>query len=112
MSGSRTLKLSDLRPCDGCGGKIAPLFYVVRTEMAVVNTVDANQVLGLRQIFQGSLGLAEAMAPAEPVKLGGPELTTELFFCQECYLEKPLAHAAERRSEQLARTEAMPREGA
>lgn len=83
------MKLSNLRPCDNCGGKIAPLFYVVRTSIAVINPDAANETLGLTQMFRGSLSLAEAFSSKpDAVKIGGDEnkeLMSEIFLCQNCY---------------------------
>lgn len=77
------MKLSDLRPCDGCGGSVAPVFYVLRVSTAVVSPDAAHQVLGLRQMFGGSLALAEVFAPAEPVVQVDGE--TEIRLCVQCY---------------------------
>jgi hypothetical protein len=88
------MKLSELKPCAVCEGKIAPLWYVVRFSMAMISPRAANGVMGLAQIFGGNLALAEVMAP-EPdcVKVMGdeePELMTEINICQSCVLEKSL----------------------
>lgn len=83
------MKLSELRPCDNCGGKIAPQFYVIRITQAFV-TPSANQTLGLATMFHGNLGLAEVFSPdPDPVKVLGdeePSLMTELIVCPDCYL--------------------------
>lgn len=90
------MKLSDLRPCDNCGGPIGQMFYVMRYSIALINPDAGNQVLGLAQMFRGSLALAEAMAPRPDcvkVAMDDPEfkeLTTELFICNDCFLMKPL----------------------
>lgn len=100
------MKLSEIRPCDSCGGKIAPVFYVIRMSPAVVNSSAVNQILGLNQYFGGNaLDLAEAMSPEpEVVKIAMDEkehkqLTVELRICQDCYI-KPisLAQLAEKRA--------------
>ena len=82
------MKLSQLRPCDKCGGKITPMFYVVRVSLAVVKADAANATLGLAQMFRGNLGLAEAFSPQpDAIMVVGdeePELRTELFLCQNC----------------------------
>lgn len=83
------MKLSEIRPCDACGGPIAPLFNLVRTTPALFNQRKTNEVLGLNQFFGGkALGLAEVMAPSpDVVTLAGdthPELITELFICNAC----------------------------
>lgn len=97
------MKLSDLRPCDNCGGPIGQIFYQVRTSIVMVKAQAANQMLGLTQMMGGSLALAEAMGP-EPdcVTVGGdhdPELFTHLLMCQDCFM-KPvrLAEVVEHRA--------------
>lgn len=77
------MKLSDLRPCDGCGGSVAPVFYILRVSLAAINTTAANQTLGLRQMFGGNMALAEAFSPSEPVMQ--VEGDTEIRLCIQCY---------------------------
>ncbi len=88
------MRLSELRPCDLCGGAIAPIFYLVDVQVAVVDAQATNTTLGLRQALGGSMVLADAMGPGGEVRLGGPELTTRLFVCQGCHLSVGLARAA------------------
>ena len=98
------MKLSEVRPCDCCGGKIAPQFYLVRGSLAIFSPQAANATLGLTQMFGGALALAEAMSPdSEVVKVAGEfnkELWSEFLLCQECYM-KPvnLAMLGEKRAE-------------
>ena len=84
------MKLSELKPCAQCGGKITPIWYVIRVSQAMIKPGAGNQVLGLMQILGGSLALAETMAPeADCVLVMGdqePSLMTELHICQECFL--------------------------
>jgi hypothetical protein len=104
------MKLSKIRSCDNCGGKITPSFYLVRYSIAVFNQAAINEVLGMTQYFQGALGLAEAMAPrADVVTVAMDEskhsaLMVELFICANCYAERIcLAEIAERLAAQQAR---------
>lgn len=94
------MKLSELRPCDECGKQIAPIFYIVRASIAVIDAKATNQTLGLMQYFGGGsagLALAEVMGgSSDVVKIGGDEderLWTEIFLCQKCHL-KPINLAA------------------
>lgn len=90
------MKLSEIRPCDACGGPIAPVFNIVRCSSAIFNADAVNSTLGLNQIFGGhALKLAEAMGSCadKAVLVAGdsnPELTTELLLCQECFSFKEL----------------------
>jgi hypothetical protein len=86
-----SVKLSELRPCDKCGGKIAPIFYVVRFSIAVFDQRKMNTNLGLTQMFQGSVRLAEVFSPDPEVGVVAMDsqatklLMTELFICNDCY---------------------------
>lgn len=105
------MKLSELRPCDNCGGSFKGGFFeVVRTTLAFVKPSAAQQVLGLTQIFGGALRLAEAMAPESDAVVIAMDndklLMTEIFVCQECFM-KPLNYAAlaEKVSDRLSKDE-------
>jgi hypothetical protein len=87
------MRLSDLRPCDNCGGKIYPMFYVVRSSIVILNADQANKTLGLARFFGGGapgLAMAEVMGPeADNVRIGGDvhkELWTEIYLCQDCHM--------------------------
>ncbi|SRR5258708_3762143 len=101
------MKLSELRPCDNCGGIVAPQFYIVRSSLAIINPQSANATLGLTQMFGGHLALAEVMSPdADAVKIAGEfnkELWIELRLCRDCYMSDiNLAEVAERNSDREA----------
>lgn len=89
------MKLSELRPCDNCGGPVGTTFNILRHSIVAVNAEKANRVLGMAQFFQGHLGLAEVMGPEDnPVIIAGefnPVLWTDLFICQDCYYQKHLS---------------------
>jgi|ERR1051325_4054951 hypothetical protein len=101
------IKVSELRPCDACGGPIAPMFYVLRISLALINPEAVNEFVGMHRFFQGraSAALVENFAPrsVDAVTVAGdqaPELMTELWLCQDCYLMKPidLAQLSEQRA--------------
>jgi len=79
--GTGHMKLSDLKPCSICGGKIAPLFYRVTVEQIMIDPKATNQVLAMNTMFGGALGLAEVFAPAD-VTLKLQENTT--ILCGDC----------------------------
>lgn len=85
------MKLSEIRPCDSCNGKIAPIFYVIEVKRAFFSERNVNSVLGTNQIFGGrSLALAEAMASGadEAIIVSEEEsLNDILFICQDCFLK-------------------------
>jgi len=90
------IKLSELRACDSCGGKLAPFFQHIQIRHAIFNSRNVNAVLGTMQIWSQSsmqaLKVAEALAPGadDAVEvLDESETTTELFLCNECLL-KPI----------------------
>lgn len=85
------MEATELRPCDWCGGAIAPIFYVVRSSIAVFKENETNQFLGLTQMLGGSVKLAAAMGPADVVTVGKDEhaeLETTAFVCHACALSK------------------------
>ena len=59
------MKLQELRPCDECGGPVAPIFYRITIEMAAVDARAAQELVGLfTQMFGGgpaAMGLAGVM---------------------------------------------------
>ena len=87
------MKLSRLRACDSCSGPIVrpgrPQLHRIVVDDGFVLGTAANQVLGMTQVFQGSLALAEAMVPdPEVVKFlseADVGALTELLFCADCY---------------------------
>lgn len=89
---NKTMKLSELRPCDYCGGpltgkdKRCPVFHVIDRRLATIDPVEANQVLGMTQYFQGALGLAEIMGPADPVKVS--YVTETALVCNDCAIAR------------------------
>jgi hypothetical protein len=97
------MKLSELTPCAKCGGKLVPIWYVVRISMAMLARKATSSVLGLSQMFSAgnplsgqALAIAEVMAPGadEAVIIAGDKdksLMTEFNLCQQCYLEGHLA---------------------
>ncbi len=103
------MKLSQIRPCDNCGGAFkGGVFNVVRTSLAFVSPNAAKQVLGLNQYFGGALGLAESMAPEpDAVKIAMDEdrtLMTEILICQECFTsELNYAILAEKVNDRLSK---------
>lgn len=90
------MKVSELRPCDSCGGPIAPMFYVLRACLALIKPDAVNQFLGMHRFFDGkaSAALVENFAPAslDAVIVVGdqkPELMTEIHLCVAC-TDQPL----------------------
>jgi len=89
------MKLSDIRPCDNCGGKLVPIFYFSKISLAVFSPKAVNEVMGMTQFFGGGsagLRLAEMMGASaeEAIKIVGEEehtLWTDIYLCQECIVE-------------------------
>jgi hypothetical protein len=87
------LKLSETRPCDVCGGPIAPQFYILESKFALFGK-GTNSVLGMIKMMSWgltpkALAIAEAMAPDADravVVSEDDRLNTEVFICQKCYL--------------------------
>lgn len=104
------MKLSELRPCDHCGGPLPPIWYIVRASQAMLDKTATNATLGLAQMFGGSLTLAEAMGsrPEEAVLVMGdkiPGLWIEIFLCQNCALGTNDKHGDYNLGELLSKVE-------
>ena len=115
------IKLSELRPCDFCGGPVGSTFHVIEVKHAFLGQ-GAREVVGMMHMGF-PLGLAETMSARgdEAVIVAeAPELVTRLFVCTQrrdkqgnfldsigCYL-KPLDIAAA--VEKLNRREEEPQE--
>lgn len=90
----RTMKLSELKPCTYCGGPLtgenrsAPIFHVVEIRHAMIDANAVNEVLGMTRYFQGALGLAEVMAPREPIKVS--KIISTTMICNDCLHKLPL----------------------
>lgn len=101
------MKVSELRPCDHCGGPIAPAFYVVRFSQALIRAQAVNEFMGMHQFFGGRAGpaLVENFAPASSDAAlvfmdKDKQFQTELFLCQDCFTgDINLAMLMERRGQ-------------
>lgn len=87
------MRFTDLHPCDNCGGKLLPSFYVIRFSQALINEHAINQTLAMHQFFEGkSLALAELFSPSDEyyVVLGEQDrsLWQEIWLCQDCFCFK------------------------
>ncbi len=85
------MKLSELKPCDHCGGPLPPSWWIVRVSQAMLDREATQETLGLMQMLGGSLAIAEAMGARseEAVLVMGDKVTglwTEIFLCQDCAL--------------------------
>lgn len=82
-----------IRPCDECGGKIGPDFYVVKVAQGLVDYAAVNRHLGLAQMLQ-SAALAEVLGPDEALEriVAGEDANgwPERVLCQRCFVEQDL----------------------
>lgn len=90
-------KLSEIKPCAVCKGKIVPTWYVLRISQAMLRPSAVNSTMGIAQMFggidrPGALAIAEVMSPDPDciMVLGDlkPELMLEIYVCQNCALMK------------------------
>lgn len=83
------MKLSELKPCACCGGKLPPIWWILKGSLCAVDRQAANETLGLAQMFQGNLALAEVMGaqPDNAVVVQGdkqPDAWSTIFLCMDC----------------------------
>lgn len=93
------MKLADLRPCDGCGGSINPVFYRVEIEQHVIDQARAQQHVGMVQFFGGNAGLAGVFT--DDARATTPAQRATLLLCTECFSlpSAAMAIAWQKRSE-------------
>jgi hypothetical protein len=85
------MKVEELRPCDGCGKSINPVFFRVRVEQHVIDQRAVQQHVGLATMFGGSGALANVFDSY------GNDATKEMasktvLLCSSCFCDcSPLA---------------------
>lgn len=103
------MKISDLKPCAGCGGPLIKpphaTWYVITCTQAMINAAAARQINGLSMIWGQPvakvLRIAESFAPDgdDGVLIFGekePKLLDKIHVCFDCFIDKPLAIILER----------------
>lgn len=91
------IEVKELRPCDFCGGPIAPCFRVVESKFAVI-AQGARQVLGLN-VMGLPPEVALVMGPSDGAEVL-EENITKLFCCNHCWGKSlPIAEKIELRNE-------------
>lgn len=81
------MKLSELRPCDGCKGAIAPMFFVVKATQVCIDPRAVDTTMGLSRMFGGALGLAEVMT-SHPDATKEIAVLPEVFLCTSCFIDQ------------------------
>jgi hypothetical protein len=116
------MKLSELRPCDVCGGGLLQkpggprmaTFYVLRISQAMPMPA-ADRVVAMSRLLGDSLQLGEVMADVDAddaIRVFGDKdrrLMSELLVCFDC-MPTPVLGAMERRADAGPAT-APPAEG-
>lgn len=80
-------KLSDLRPCDRCGGPVNPTFYVVDVATMVVNQTRVREHVGLATLLGGGSRASEialAMGTGESDDCIGILSKATVVLCVAC----------------------------
>lgn len=86
------ISIDDIRPCDNCGGPIAPIFIVLDVRSAAFDADNLNSVLGTAQIL-GGINKPGAMEIAKVMSSGGdavakiidePQNTARIYLCIQC----------------------------
>lgn len=88
------MKLTEIRPCDHCGGPISPMFHVLSCDVGGVNPKKTARAIAAAELC-GSFRLAEAIGMTEdPIVLASDDPATaplahRLFLCNDCFA-KPI----------------------
>lgn len=76
------ITMEDLRPCDFCGGKIAPIFRILDIKHAVIGQ-------GTRELIgYAAMGFPPGIADAfrsSPIAEVCEDGVTRLFVCNDCW---------------------------
>lgn len=83
----KMLKTHELRPCENCGGAIAPVFYrmTISFRQLGIDYQAANAVLGTAQVFGGNLAMGRIMSPDQDATFElGYKIDKDYFLCQSC----------------------------
>lgn len=76
-------KVTELRPCDRCGGQITPTFYRIRIEHLAVDMQAVREVLGTAMITN-SLELGRVLSDRDATT----RLTSSQFdMCIQCVMD-------------------------
>lgn len=81
------MKLSELKACETCGGKLLPFFYVLKVEVGVFNIARCNRIVNDSKEL-GSLPLAEAVAPDADKAISVVPTETTVMICRRCGADK------------------------
>ncbi|NJN54002.1 MAG: hypothetical protein HC804_04120 [Anaerolineae bacterium] len=80
-------KTTDLKPCDNCGGPVAPIFYraELKFRQVMIDMTAVNQVMGTAQILGGNMRLASVMSPNQDIliELPGYKIDKDLLALPE-----------------------------
>lgn len=84
------MDISEIRPCDNCGGPIRPAFVVLDESQALIHGQNIQEFMGMATYFGGAYKLAEIFTPdTQAAIVAGdehPELRTRAIVCQPCYM--------------------------
>lgn len=80
------MKCGELRPCDNCGGSIAPVFYRVSVQQIGLKLNEIKRHMGLAQFFgDGNVGFALANIMGTDPDIDQPiGNTVNMMLCTNC----------------------------
>ncbi len=83
-----------VKPCENCGGKIGPDFYIVKLSQALVDPSAVNRYVGMTQYFQGHTALADVFATDKTLEhvMQGEDANQwpEMIICLRCFAGNPI----------------------
>lgn len=77
------MKLSELRPCDACGGKLSLTFFRVTVEHHVINPGEVRKRAAMDVMFPGAPALAAVMH-GDQDDATQPATTSTMILCTDC----------------------------
>ena len=99
------MRLSDLHPCDGCGGPLftppGRWFQVVRATGVLITPSGLEIVKTAARHGIPLERVAADISGSGVVEIGIPTPSQELLLCVGCYHDRPIAEIARRRRERM-----------
>lgn len=84
------MDITEIRPCDNCGGPIRPVFVVLDESQAIMHGRNIQSFIGLSMQLDMNFKLAQMFSPdTQAAVVAGdekPALKTRAILCQPCYL--------------------------
>lgn len=103
----RKIAISELRPCDHCGGNLQKPFRIIEIRLAMLKPDAINEQLGMAQMMglgrpenrSAAFAIAEVMGARGDDVVAVMEEDEEIWICYDCHLNGFDMHKAAEKAE-------------